>query len=172
LDALAAVLLGQRHRAHPRRRVADAAEADAEAVDRHALDHGRRAGLLLDRVLEVAVLERVLLEEAVGARRGVAPVQADRLLSPRAGEAELAPRRDLVTALAPGLREEGVHLLERQTPERVVLVDEDGERVDGRADRRRLVAVLLLERVDLRALHLARHRSELRGAVDEPLPST
>src|SRR6266446_1914653 len=168
LDALAAVLLGQRHRAHAGRGVANAAVADAVAVHRDALDDRRRARLLLDLVLVVAVLERVLLEEAVGARGRVAAVEAQRPVGPLTRQPELTPRPEVVLcALTTRLREDGVDLDDREARDRVVLVHEHGERVHRRADRRGLVAVLLLERVDFRALHLARHRPELRGAADE-----
>src|SRR6266850_893134 len=162
LDALAAVLLGQRHRPHPRRGVPDTAVADAVAVHRDALDDRRRTRLLLDLVLEIAVLQRVLLEEAVGARRRVTAVQAERLVRPIARQPELAPRPDVVLVTrTTRLREDRVDLSQRQARDGVVLVDEHGERVHRRANGRRLVAVLLLERVELRALHLARHRAEL-----------
>src|SRR5438093_227175 len=168
LDALAAVLLGQRHRAHAGRGVANAAVADAVTVHRDALDDRRRARLLLDLVLVVAVLERVLLEEAVGARGRVAAVEAQRPVGPLTRQPELAPRPEVVLcALTTRLREDGVDLGDREARDRVVLVHEHGERVHRRADRRGLVAVLLLERVDFRALHLARHRPELRGPADE-----
>src|SRR3972149_5889198 len=59
LVAPGAFLLRERDRAHARRRVADAAIAQGEAVDGDALHYGRRARLLLHRVLVVAVLEAV-----------------------------------------------------------------------------------------------------------------
>ena len=85
----------ERHRLHAGGPVADPRVADAEAVLGDALDHRGRARLLLDLVLVVAVAERVLLEEAVGARGGVAAVEADRPARPVAGQAELAPGRDV-----------------------------------------------------------------------------
>src|SRR5882724_1633746 len=168
LVALVAFLLGQRDRPHPRRRVADAAVTDGEPVDRDALDDRRRAGLLLHGVLVVAVLERVLLEEPVRTRGGVAAVEADRLRGPVTGEAQLSPGGDVVLiALAARLREDRVDLRQGQALDRVVLVHEHAERVDRRADLGRLVAVLLLELIDLGSLHRARNRPELSRPRDQ-----
>ena len=72
------------------------------AVAGDALHDRRAAGLLLDGVLEVALEERVLLEVAVGARRRVAAVEADRLVRPLARQAEVAPGADVL--VAPPLR--------------------------------------------------------------------
>src|SRR5882724_1720223 len=168
LITLVSFLLGQRDRPHSRRRVADAAVADREPVHRDALDDRRGARLLLHRVLVVAVLERVLLEEPVGARSGVTSVEADRLAGPFTGEAELSPGGDVfLIALATRFREDRVDLRDGQALDRVVLVHEHPERVDRRADLGRLVAVLLLELIDLGPLHRARHRPQLGGAGDE-----
>src|SRR5206468_4305660 len=111
VDALAALFLRERHRADARGGVPDAAVADPAAVDGDALNDGRRARLLLHGVLEVAVLQGVLLEEAVRARRRVAAVEAEGRRGPRAREAELTPAGDvLLEAVPPRLREDGVHL--------------------------------------------------------------
>src|SRR5262249_28360308 len=94
------------------------------AVARDGLDDRRAAGLLLDRVLEVALGERVLLEVAVGARGRVAAVQADRLVLPLPGQAEVAPGRDVLRRAALArLGEDRVELLQREARDRVVLVD-------------------------------------------------
>jgi hypothetical protein len=69
-------LLGELDDLDPGGAVADAAVADAVAVLGDALDDRGRARLLLHGVLEVALEERVLLEEAVGARGRVAAVEA------------------------------------------------------------------------------------------------
>src|SRR2546425_8472498 len=74
LHALAAVLLAERHRPHPGGGIADPAVSGGEAVNRHSLPHRRRARLLLDGVLVVAVLHHVLFEEAVGTRGGVSAI--------------------------------------------------------------------------------------------------
>src|SRR5262245_16975414 len=73
-DASAPLLLRQIERLHPGGGVADAAVADAETVDRDALDDRGRAWLLLHLVLEVAVAEHVLLEKAIRAGGGIAAV--------------------------------------------------------------------------------------------------
>src|SRR6266542_1640562 len=168
LDTLAAVLLAERHGPHPGRGVADPAVSRREAVHRHALDHRRRSRLLLDGVLVIAVLHHVLLEEAVGARGRVAPVEAGGLLGPLAGQPELTPRHHILLVPGPArLREDRVPLAHAEALDGVVLVDEDDESVDGRPDRQRLVAELLLELVDLGPLHLPRHRAQLGRARDE-----
>ena len=139
------------------------------AVHGDALHHRGRTRLLLDRVLVVAVLQHVLLEESVRAGGGVAAVEADRLARPFAGEAELAPGRDvfLGAALRRDLEKIASTCSSVRHLMRVVLVDEDRERVDRRRICGRLVAVLLLELVDLGGLHLAGHRAELGGAGDQ-----
>src|SRR5262245_14405193 len=168
LHALATVFLRERDGLHVGRGVADAAVADGVAIHRDSLHHRGRPGLLLHRVLVVAVLQRVLLEEAVGAGRRVAPVETDGPARPVAGQAELTPRRDVVLgALPPGLGEHRIGLGDGHALDRIVLVDEDRQRVDGRTDLRGLVTVLLLELVDLGALHRSGHGAELRGAGDQ-----
>ena len=131
------VRLRQRDGPDARRLVADAAVADAEPILGDALHDRRGPRLLLDRVLVVAVLQRVLLEEAVGAARRVAAVEADRPVRPVAREPELAPGLDvfLVAALA-GLREHRLDLRQRHLLDRVVLVHVDRERVVGRSSAR------------------------------------
>jgi len=52
--------------------------------------------LLLDGVLEVALLEGVLLEVSVGSGGGVPTVERDRLAGERAGDPELAPGGDIL----------------------------------------------------------------------------
>src|SRR5439155_13077516 len=103
-----------------------------------------RARLLLHGVLVVAVLHHVIFEEAVGARSGVAAVEADELVRPLTGEPKLPPRDDVI--LRPGaarLRKERVHLAHAQALDRVVLVDEHREGIHGGANRGGLVAKLL-----------------------------
>src|SRR5262249_47365756 len=122
----------------------------------------------LDGVLVVALGERVLLEVAVRSRRRVAAVEADRLAPPVPRQPDLTPAGDVLrTAALPGLREDRVDLRERELLDRVVLVDEDADPVDGDANRGRLVPVLLLESIDLLGLHEAAHRPELRRPRDE-----
>ena len=65
------------------------------------------------------------------------------------------------------LREDAVELGQRQSLDRIVLVDVDGQAIQGNADPRRLEAVLLLEGVFLLGLHLARHRSKLGRACGQ-----
>src|SRR5260370_19787182 len=145
VEGRAALLFPELDRSHAGGPVPDAAVPDAEAVLGHALHDRRRSGLLLHGVLVVAVGERVLLEEPVGARCGVAAVESDGSVGPISGQAELAPGLDvgLVASLA-GLREYRVDLGEGQLLEGVVLVHPDGERVVGGAELAGLVAVLLL----------------------------
>ena len=66
-----------------------------------------------------------------------------------------------------GLREDAVDLGQRQSLDRIVLVDVDGQAIQGDADPRRLEAVLLLEGVFLLGLHLARHRPKLGRACGQ-----
>src|SRR2546427_9546288 len=168
LVAPGAFLLGERDGADTGGRIADAAVARGVTIHRHALDHRRRARLLLHLVLVVAVLQRVLLEKPVRSGGRVAALETDRPAGPLSGQAELAPRLDVF--LVPGpprLREDRIDLRQGQALDRVVLVDEHGEGVDRGADRRRLVAVLLLELVDLGPLHRAGYRAELSGARDQ-----
>ena len=149
------------------------------AILRHAVDHGRRAGLLLDRVLVVALQQGVLLEIGVCAAGRVSAVEADR----QSAQSPVRPTWPQVVMSAKPL----LRVLEkmpsscgkRQAVDRVVLVHVDGQAVQRHADPRRLEAMLLLEGVLFLGLHLARHRAELGGApvkaggaVAEPLPST
>src|SRR5205085_4008957 len=148
--------------------IADTAVTDAVAVYRDALNDGGGARLLLHLVFVIAVAEHVLFEETVGAGGRVASVDADRAIRPIALQADLSPRLDIfLRAGTARFREDRVDLRDAQALERVVLVDEHRERVDGDTDRRRFVTELLLEVVELGALHRARHRSELRGAGDQ-----
>jgi hypothetical protein len=127
-------------------------------------------GLLLHRVLEVAAEEGDVLEVPVGARGGVASVDADRLVGPLPAEPEVAPGADVVVHAALAvLREDRVDLLQGQAGlhDRVVAMDEDRKHVDGGLERRRLVPVSLLEVVLLLGLHRAAHRGELRSAGDQ-----
>ncbi len=110
----------------------------------------------------------MLLEIAVGARGRVAAVERDRLAGELARHAGLVPGGDIVLgAAAARPREDRVELRQRQALDRVVLVDEDRQGIDRDAQLGRLVAELLLELVDLGALHRPRHRAELGGAVDQ-----
>src|SRR4029079_923392 len=90
----AAVLVGELRGLHTRSPVAHAAVPDPVAVLGDALHHRGRARLLLHGVAIVAVEEGVLLEEPVGAARGVTAVKADRMAGPVSAEADLAPRVD------------------------------------------------------------------------------
>src|SRR5713101_8383737 len=150
LHALATVLFAERHRPHPGGGVADSAVPGGEAVNRRALNHGRRARLLLDGVLVVAVLHHVLFEEPVGARSRVTAIETDGLLGPLTCEPDLPPRVDvLLVARAAGLGEDRIHLAHAEALDRVVLVDEHGEGIHGCPDGQRLVAELLLELVEI-----------------------
>ena len=65
------------------------------------------------------------------------------------------------------LREDAVDLGQRQPLDRIVLVDVDGQAIQGHADPRRLEAVLLLEGVFFLGLHRPRHRAKLGRACGQ-----
>src|SRR6267142_720141 len=164
LDDTLLPLLGDDHlHEFPRQRIERLAgrlvDVDEEEAG-HRIGPGVRVvggGLhTLAGVLVVTVLHHVLFEEAVGAGGGVAAIEADGLLGPLTAEPELPPRVDvLLVARAAGLGEDRVHLAHAEALDRVVLVDEHREGIDGGPDGQRLVAELLLELVDLRPSHLA-----------------
>src|SRR5690606_1490308 len=125
---------GEGHRAHARGGLADPTVADPVPVDRDALDHGSRARLLFHGIFIVAAAEGVFLKGAVGARSGVATVEANRTAAPLTGEAEVAPRVDGGSvATTQGLGKDRVDLGQGQPLEGVVLVDVDGESVQADA---------------------------------------
>ncbi len=85
------LILAERERMDIGGPVADARVADRAEVRGNALDDGERAWLLLHGRLEVALLERLVLEKPVGAGGAVAAEKGNRLRRPIASEAELAP---------------------------------------------------------------------------------
>src|SRR5690606_3787537 len=147
--------------------VTDAGVADAVEVGGDTLDDGGGAGLLFDARAVVALAEGFVLEEAVGAGGGIAPVAGDGTVGETTGETDVAPGVDLFAAESIGAGENTVNLDEAQALDGVVLVGVNGEGVDGDFDLGGLVAVFLFEGVDLGTLHGAAHRAELRGAFDE-----
>src|SRR5690606_13317424 len=168
LHVLAAFLLRQRHGAHAGRDVTEAGAARGSPRGAARLHHRSRTRLLVHARAEVALAQRLFLEVAAGTGDRVAAVQLDVAVRPGAGHAEITPAADVlrVAALAGG-GEDRVHLRNAQAPDRVVLVHEHGERVDGHGDGQRLVAELLLEGLDFLVLHVAAHRTEVGGAFGQ-----
>ena len=123
--------------------------------------------MLLHRGLEVAFLERLVLEESVGARGAVAAVDREWLFGPIAGEADLAPVRDVFRTALARAGKNAIHLGHREAFDRIVLVHEHRESINGDGDFRWLVAEFFLEGIDLRALHWAAHRPKLGSALDQ-----
>ena len=160
-------LLAEGERVDIRGFVADAGVADRTEIAGDALNDGRRSGLLLDGGLEVALLERFVFEESIGARGAVATIDRDVFGSPIAGESELAPSRDVFGTALAGAGKNTIHLGHREAFDRIVLVHEHCEGIDGDGDFRGLIAELFLEGVALGALHRAAHRAELGGALDQ-----
>src|SRR5690606_19891075 len=105
---------------------------------------------------------------AVGARSGVATVEANRTAAPLTGEAEDAPRVDGGSvATTQGLGKDRVDLGQGQPLEGVVLVDVDGESVQADAQEGGSITKSLFKSVDLISSHLAGHRAKLRRAGDK-----
>src|SRR5688572_17902315 len=122
-DGLLSLRGGKGYGPHSGSFIANAAVYDSKLVRRDALHHRRASRLLLHRVLEISLAEGVLLEEAIGARGGIAAVHANRFMSKLALQSELAPRANVRRVVKSAVdRKDGVDLRQRQRIKRVVLV--------------------------------------------------
>src|SRR5690606_2902771 len=118
------------------------------------LHHGSRTRLFVNVGLEVAFAQGFFLEVAISAGYRVTTEQLQRLGSPLARQADVAPGLHVAgTTAQAGAGEDGIHLFDGQALDRVVLVHEYGQGIDSHRNGSRLVAVLLFERLDLAVLH-------------------
>ena len=167
-NELAAFFLGQGYSLDAGGFVADARVTDAvqRAADR--LHDRSRAWLFVDVRLEVAFAQGFFLEVAVGAGHRVTTEQLNRLVGQVAGHTQVTPGFDIVLATAQASRrEDRIDLSHSQTLDRVVLVHEDRQGINSNRDCGWLVAILLLERLQLDVLHLAAHRAQVSGAFSQ-----
>src|SRR5690606_19075891 len=163
-----AALGHQRHGANAGGLVADARVTDGVQGAGDRLHHGSRTRLLVDVGFEVAFAQGLFLEVAVGAGYRVTTEQLDRLARPFAAQADVPPASQvLVLTAQTGAGEDRVDLLHGQRLDRVVLVHEHGQGVDGHRNGGGLVAVFLLEGLDLTVLHRTAHWPHIGGAFGQ-----
>src|SRR5208283_5072240 len=98
--AFLSVMHGDRNGADAVGFVADAGIADGELIVRNGLHNGFRAGLLLDALLEVSIIQNLLFEKVVCAGDRVATIHRNRMRRPFAGQPGVAPRIDALAAAA------------------------------------------------------------------------
>ena len=137
----------------------------AACVRGDALRDRRAAALDPHGDAEIASIEHILPEELMHAVAAVVAEQDDRLIGPFAGQPGLAPRLD--RAAAPALRpgKYPVQLRQRQPGDRVLLLDEDRQRIGGHLDLGGRVAGLEREIADLLRRERAGHRHDVRAAL-------
>ena len=124
--------------------------------------------MLFNFIFEVAVLERILLEKSVGAGCRVSAIDADRRSRHFARNPQLIPPfKGLLRTKSAGLREDCIDLRHRESLDRVVLVDVDGQRVDGDRKCGRFIAEFSFEGIDLGIFHRAGHWTQLRSPFDQ-----
>src|SRR4029077_14004383 len=110
----------------------------------------------------------MFLEKSIGTGSRVSSIDTDGTIVQAISRAGLFPQLNvLIVTPAPALRKDRIDLRYRQSFDRVVLVDVDGERIDGDRKRGGFKSEFSLEGINLGIFHCAGHRPKLRRAFDQ-----